>query len=116
MTAKRAYWERRLVGVAVVVFALGCGDARSNCEIARDRVKECNDEIKASTTSPRVVGLPLDFTSCSKPASACAAGCVADSTCPAIAYVMLGRRSDPNAVIPAGANEFEGCINRCMSL
>lgn len=105
-----------MVGIAVVALALGCGEARSNCEIARDRVKECNEELKAAMTSPKARGLPLDFMSCSKPASACAAACVAGASCSAMAYVMLGGRGDATAAIPPGANEFEGCMNRCMAL
>jgi hypothetical protein len=33
-----------------------------------------------------------------------------------MAYVMLGGRGDPSAPIPPGANELEGCLNRCMGL
>ena len=101
--------------LAVVAFAFSCS-GRSTCEVAQDRLNQCNDEIKAAATDQGFVRLPLALPNCSGRVNECVASCVADSNCPAITYVMLGKKNDPNEPIPPGADKFEGCINRCTQL
>ena len=96
------------------IFVVGC--ARSTCEVAQDRLAECAEEVEATANAQGYVRVPLSLSSCSGPVNECVASCVADSHCPAINWVVLGKKGDPSAPIPPGAWEFEGCLNQCMEL
>jgi hypothetical protein len=98
------------------IVTIACGDTRSTCEVAQDRLNECSAEMRATEASQGYVTLPLDLTSCDGAVNSCVAHCVADSTCPAITYVLLGKKTDPNEVAPTGAGQFQGCLQKCIDL
>jgi hypothetical protein len=101
--------------LSVGALSFSCS-GRSTCEVAQDRLNECNDEIKAAASVQGFVRLPLALPNCSGQVNECVASCVADSNCPAITYVLLGKQNDPNEPIPPGADKFAGCINGCTKL
>ena len=94
-----------------------CGGTRSTCDVARDRLNECNAQLQHEAML-EYVRLPLDLSTCGDAVSTCVAECVVASNCPAIEFTeLVGSQTDPNgSPPPPGAGEFEVCVDKCIEL
>jgi len=110
----------RRIGVLffLAVSAASCDQPRSTCAVAQRRLEDCDAEIRAAAEQQGYVGLPLQLTSCSGASNQCLAECIADSSCPAITFVLLGKglHSDPGLRTPPGAGPFTLCLQTCVKL
>jgi len=104
--------------LSLATITLSCDHPRSNCEVAKRRLEECDAAIRAPAEKQGYVQLPIQLTSCLGSANACLADCVADSRCPAITAVVLGvGRTDPNSdPLPPGTVQFSACLQTCIKL
>jgi hypothetical protein len=110
-----------LTAVAVLSLLIGaCGDGdRTNCAIARENLDQCMTEVFIAPSVASFQRLPLVIDDDCSGTNACAASCVKEASCEAMRLVLLGRRTDPNAVpisseTAENAGRFNVCLNKCI--
>lgn len=87
------------------------GDARNSCQIAQQRVDQCDAEIIAMGHDR---GLPLlEFSGECSGWSACDAACVNKASCAAMSLALFGGGSDPNRPPVPDAGPFLQCLMDC---
>ena len=105
---------RKLDGFGAIAHSCG-GSAASTCELAHEKIKECDVPILRPNTIGAIL-LPLagDTPEDCTDQSRCVAQCVTDASCEAMVFVVAGASTDPNVAIPAGSENFHRCLYGCL--
>jgi hypothetical protein len=106
-----------IAGLAGLFATTSCGgSAASACEIAHQKIKDCDvKSFRPNTIGaillPLVGDTPEDCTDQNR----CVARCVTDASCEAITFVVAGTSTDVNVDvnIPAGSEGFHRCLYGC---
>jgi hypothetical protein len=110
---------RRLDYTAILfltTLSSACGDARSGCELAQEKLDECNaaNADPRDPLRPRLIPLATKG-ECSQ-VNACVAPCINATSCTTLTWVYFGGQGDPTAAQPADAGRYLGCMRKCMEL
>ncbi len=106
--------------IFVLFAAASACSSRTDCEVAQEKLNECDSENAAMTDAFSYRALPLSVRGECSGVNACVASCVNEASCAAITWLEFTggvANADPNGPpVPEGGGAFNLCLKPCMDL